>query len=236
MAVSRPIVLNVDSLVELPVGDSIDLGLTDPNADRLVFWDDSEGVIAYLTPPTNWINGTAARGTPVLLQTFAPSGAATTDIVLTSPANSGFAAYLITLGNVAPATDGAVLYGRTSTDGGSTYDAGASDYRWNWNYSTDAAGTGASGDAADSEIEMSFDIGNVDGEEIFGTIELINLSATDRATVMIKLGASNVSSVQYSVTGCGRRLAAADADAFRILMSSGNHTGTIRLYGWPDAA
>jgi len=51
-------------------------GLTDPNADRIVFWDDSAGAYAFLTPGTGLtITGTtidAAGGKPTILLT--PAG------------------------------------------------------------------------------------------------------------------------------------------------------------------
>lgn len=39
-------------------------GLVDPNADRIVFWDDSAGTLTFLTPGTNLsISGTTLNAT-----------------------------------------------------------------------------------------------------------------------------------------------------------------------------
>lgn len=51
--------------------------LTDPNADRLMFWDDSAGAVAFLTAGTGLtIAGTTmtASGGPIAVQVFASSG------------------------------------------------------------------------------------------------------------------------------------------------------------------
>ncbi len=57
-------------------------GLVDPNADRILFWDDSAGAYAYLAPGTNLtITGTTidasggAASTESLLRPFALMGA-----------------------------------------------------------------------------------------------------------------------------------------------------------------
>lgn len=54
--------------------------LTDPNADRIMFWDDSAGQVTWLTPGTNLtitgttIDASGTGGTPSLLRTFAFMG------------------------------------------------------------------------------------------------------------------------------------------------------------------
>jgi len=127
--------------------------------------------------------------------------------------------YIFALQNVLPATDSVRLEMRTSTDGGSTFDAGASDY-------ADARG------AAQTAIQVSRDdVGNVAGEGVSINITVHN----PRDTVQTHVSSIGLSAVAggsgIGTSNAGKRNSAADVDAVRFLLTSGNlASGTIRLY------
>lgn len=149
-----------------------------------------------------------------------------------------YSSYVLIIENLVPATDNVQMFLRTSTDGGSTFDNGASDYTW---AIVGRMGTGNSIDAdsgtGDTEIELSrsFGISNVAGEGGFSAV--VDIFKPDDA-VFTKIGwratwqyYNNAVSTAF-IDGGGQRLSAADVDAVRLLTSSGNITsGTVRFLG-----
>lgn len=166
-----------------------------------------------------------------LLSTQTASNSATLNFVLSSytPVYNSFQFRLIGL---KPATDGATLWIRTSTDGGSNYDSGASDYDWIIN-NLQAGTNTATGDAADSEITTANVVGSANAESIRGVVDLF-LATSTAGSVQFNwnLGYCTTDGSLVLQNGLGRRLAAADIDAVRFLFDSGNITqGFIQLYG-----
>jgi hypothetical protein len=180
----------------------------------------------------------AGGGGIVLLTSGTVSSAATLDIVLTS-----YTAYrglkLVLMGFV-PATDAVDFFLRTSTDGGSNYDAGASDYVWGnqtWFLNT----IGGDGDAADNEITLnrsntaSQHVSNVAGEGGWtGVIELLGQTETGRNFTAFWSGRYHSDNAGIAGTmGQGTRVTSADVDAIRLLFSSGDiASGKWALYGY----
>ncbi len=142
-------------------------------------------------------------------------------------------AYLFVLQNVVPATDSANLLFRTSTDGGSTYDSGASDYRsaslglTSLNAAANQNGNG------DDAITLALSVGSDTGEDgVSGELRMPgpHLAQTTRASWDLNL--IGPTGVFVTLTGSGIRDSQADVDAVRFLFSSGNiETGTITMYG-----
>ena len=186
----------------------------------------------------------ASSGSHVLLQTQSASASATINFVNGSGGaiiNSTYKKYIIELIDIVPATDDVQLFFRTSTDGGSTYDAGASDYAWIHAGARAAASNNlVAGDIADSEVEMTASgatngVGNAAGESLSGRITIYNPAGTSvnklfdfDVSYMTAAGSGAIA----RISGTGTRLATADIDAVRFLFSSGNITsGTFKLYG-----
>lgn len=145
-----------------------------------------------------------------------------------------YSSYLFVLESIIPDTDGAAPYVRTSSNNGSSYDEGASDYSWGYmepNTSIVVA------DSADSEVTLSAGVGS-DANEV-GVFLSLTLYAPDRSQYTVvswQGGWVNGSNVALPLYGTGRRLSAADVDAIRFLFSSGNiESGTIRMYGLQKA-
>ncbi len=146
-------------------------------------------------------------------------------------------AYLFVLANVIPATDNVSLYVRTSTDGGSGYDSGASDYAHNalTRADDDADDTIESRGGSTAQINLTHVIAlGSDATEqgwsgkvfVFGP-HLAKKTQITAEGIFID-SAGNFRSIWLSAT----RNSAADVDAIRFLMSSGNiESGTITMYG-----
>lgn len=176
----------------------------------------------------------------VLLNSGTVSSAATLDIVLTS-----FTAYRglrLMLSAFVPATDDRELWLRTSTNGGSSYDAGASDYAWINNLAREAVGIVLDAVNPDTKIVIA-------GLTTTGTLSVSNTSSEGGAHVILDIMGQTATSrwgaVKYtagyvagsgsflSLSGTGWRLASADIDAVRFLFESGNiSSGGWALYGY----
>ncbi len=167
----------------------------------------------------------------VLLDTKAPSSAATVDF--TTGIDSTYDEYEIHLINVVPATDGAALWLRVSTDGGSTFDAGASDYGTvTMNATTSAVSAGGTVTTSISMIgaviSNTASAGGVSGViKIFAPADSVHTHAL--YSVMAADDASGSLQVR---TGAGSRLTTTAVNAVRILFSTGNvAAGKLKLYG-----
>lgn len=175
--------------------------------------------------------GDSPRGVE-LISVQTASASSSIDFVLTDYLST-YRAFRFELTGVNPATDAVHLYVRTSTNAGSSYDAGASDYSWVYWGRTDAAADFNTSDAADNEIEIANSIGNGAAEDLDGEVTLFNPVGTTfhkkvefNATYVAASGALSITK------GSGRRAATADVDAIRFVMSSGNiAAGTFALYG-----
>ena len=170
----------------------------------------------------------------VLLASKTASASATLDF--TEFNNATYRYYEFELEDVKPATDQVSLRMRFSSNGGSSYDAGATDYQF--------AGKGAitasletietSGGADVILLTDGAILGNAGNETgVAGTLKLFsagNASAQTKVNGLVSYDsfASNIGVWVVS----GRRVALQDTDAVRFLMSSGNiASGTIRMYG-----
>lgn len=154
------------------------------------------------------------------------SNAATLDIDLTS-INASFESIEIELYDVLPATNGAFLYMRVSTNAGSTYDASAGNYHWGFDFDDEGTG-GDAGSASATEIAVSGNGSGVSSTASAGnhfTIKAWNLGSSTFKPSFKYFGAyQNSSNVQFSLSGSGYRNAAQDTDHIRFLFSTGNIT------------
>lgn len=181
-------------------------------------------------------NGFQVRGL-VLLATGTVSSAATLDIVLT--ALTAFRTIDIVFQNFVPATDAATLEMRFSTNGGSSYDAGASDY----NYANNRARSNTTTltgdvDSADSSINVcgsdaASGLSNVSSEGGgSGLITLYGRTGASYTGAKYESGAFSGDLQTVSTDGWGVRNAAQDTDAVRLFFSSGNiASGNYAVYG-----
>ena len=181
-----------------------------------------------------WVEGEGYARAEEVTQTLVGTVTASSDaaVSFTDLDTTAFT-YEIVLDNVKPSNDSVSFYMRTSTDNGSSYDSGASDYNWVYNNSSSGGSTTATGDETDSEIAI-FDgnIGNAAGEEVSGIIRLFNPGDSSNQTrVVWEIYCQNTASTSTHVSGGGQRATAADVDAFQLFFSAGNvDSGVIKLY------
>lgn len=165
--------------------------------------------------------GTIGTGDFVLLETQTASASATLDF--TAFDNSTYSTYFFVLDAVLPQTNDVALWVRTSTNGGSTFDSGATDYN---------------GNSAQATIAARIDTSSGDG--VMGEVKLFSAPTTKRTYIQFCTFHFDVFDAKGGGTGVGfdfndtiaYRGALADVDAVRFLMSSGNiASGTIKMYG-----
>jgi hypothetical protein len=150
----------------------------------------------------------------------------------TSCISATYDTYTLQIVQLVPATQGATLLMRVSTNGGSSYDSGAH-YDWS-RFGWTTSGTGVTGTDGDTSITLAPAVDNAANWSVAGTLTLSNPGG---------------GSLSPSIAGqtWGHDAAAADlltdqvsgwyvpttaVNAFQFLFSTGNITsGTIRCYG-----
>ena len=146
---------------------------------------------------------------------------------------SKYDSYLFTFLNVVAVNDSTALILRTSTDSGSNYDSGGSDYLFQLR-GDKASSAFQQYDATRGSMYLSFDQGNASGEE-GGVSGHIFMHGPHIALPTRIVGQS----FYYAADGngvviqtAGQRHSSADVDAAQFLMGGGNiASGTITMYG-----
>ena len=167
------------------------------------------------------------------LNTTTASSDATIDI--TSDIDSTYDVYEIHLVRVVPASDGAYLNMYTSTDGGSSFDTGGTDYAWS--YLERAVGTtteSGSGGSGFIRLSANTGIGNQTDEGVNGVIKIWNPSASLDTYISWELVYNSTGPYTPCINvGGAKRVAVADVDAIRLSFSTGNvASGRFHLYGY----
>jgi hypothetical protein len=204
--------------------------------DKFNFLDITDSLVKEDT--VQGILDLAAGGAWTLITATTISDDAT--ISFTGFDDSTYSSYRFWLENVVPATDGAKLWFRTSTDGGSSYDSGASDYDWSVShYRADSTTAFAYYDDNDAQIKLagegagSYRIDNTAGNGgVNGTIEIFdpgNTASMTFVTYQITWAEQN-GLYPCAYSGHGRRNSAADVDAVQFLADSGNLTSGRILF------
>ena len=150
--------------------------------------------------------------------------------------DSTYETYIFMLNNVVPVSDGVQLYMRTSTDGGSSYDSGSSDYDTRScavNNSNNFEATGSVDSTFMGLNQGSTNIGSASGEGISLVVHLYQPSNSSLFTTMSYQGTAIYSEGSMRPQfGSGARMATSDVDAVQFLFSSGNlESGEINMYG-----
>ena len=172
----------------------------------------------------------AGGGSRTLISTLTASASASLDFTAFDAAE--YIGYEFVFSNVKPATDAVTLQARTSANGGSSYDSGASDYGYT-NQSNDNTVSNAFTTTADRLIITNANLGNNTNENGFtGNVTLIRPNLASFTPVIANgLGTSVFSRAQiHSMSGI--RQSAAAVDGIQFFMSSGNiASGNIYCYG-----
>jgi hypothetical protein len=172
--------------------------------------------------------GAVTGGALVFISSATASSDATVDFTGIS---STYDEYEIHLLNVIPVDDIANIWMRTSTDGGSSFDSGASNYAYGFMYTAGSIGTITS--AGDTKFVFSNDTGSVANElGVSGVIRIIRPSEATYTNVIFNGGHVDSTARPGPISAYGSRLSAANVDAVQFLFDSGNvESGLFALYG-----
>jgi len=174
----------------------------------------------------------ASPGAWALITTQTASSSAS--LSLTGFNSALYSDYKIVIDTILPVTDNTDLYLRTSTNGGSSYDSGGSDYAYAVSGIIASAGIVSASSNAAGQILLNggANIGNVAGEAVSGTVYIVNPGAAQRCNMTWQIGGKNGAPNTFSLSGFGQRNTAADVDAVQLIMASGNiASGVAKLYG-----
>lgn len=138
--------------------------------------------------------------------------------------------YKLVIQTITPATD-AVLWLRTSTNGGSSYFAGSTDY---WYYTITGQVGNNPGQASANEasyIAISGAANQDSALALKGTINLINPGNLDNQGISWHTGGHDGANNFINI-GFGGKHGLNDIDAVQLLFSTGNvSSGAVRFYG-----
>ena len=218
------------NLALLPEGSGVVTidGLTYPSADgsaNQVVKTNGSGVLSF--------TDAGGGGTAVIARaTFSTQ----TAVPITGFDSSKYDAYKI-YWEMTPSTDGADLRYRTSTNGGSSYDSGSSDYRWRHIINdggsppVDFTADGPEGRTTRGASNGGYLLSAGTGEHAVGEVTIIAPDNTGYTQIIAdNLGFHTNGIVQYSKLYFAR-LSAADVDAIQLSPSAGNITGRYVFVG-----
>lgn len=175
-------------------------------------------------------NAASGGGTWVLISTATISGSpATVDISL----SGSYRKYLVEFEDFYSTGANYNLFMRTSSDGGSSFDSGASNYQWGRGALGSYSPVLSNGTAVD--LLPLPGVGSTKG--IVGTITFfdpLNTALKSRFHWELSRIVYNSSAIDLFL-GTGYRDAAADVNALRFYFDAGNvGGGKIRLFGWSE--
>lgn len=149
--------------------------------------------------------------------------------------SSTYYLYELVLTNILPATNNQGLWLRVSTDNGSTWKSGASDYWWQSGYVQNNFEYAIQyGDEYDSEIVLGGIFGTTAGGKGVVSLRIFDPSATSDYT-RVTYGWTSYTSYPYQISGFsgGFYRATTAVDAIQLLFSSGNIAWmNYALYGY----
>lgn len=174
-----------------------------------------------------------AGGTGITCESHTASASATLDF--TTWYSASYDLYEISFIGVRPATDGDTFRARVSTDGGSTYNSGASSYWWSMDSCRIGGGCSLEETTATDRIQITstgLPITNGTTQGVSGTLRLFNPAST--ALYKQFLGTVYmtywVSSLRYNVDNWSQFSSTTAVNGLRFYFSTGNIAdGTIAV-------
>jgi hypothetical protein len=201
-----------------------DVNAPSPTDQDILTWDNAS---------SKWINQAAAGGGGGAWSLISTTNASASHPIEFTGLSSTYYAYRLVFDNCTVSSDNQTLYLRTSSNNGTSYDGGATDYQYSiegMNSANVAAPARNTGNA--SIIMHGGSIGNAANESFGGEIIIMNPSDTEYTKVFLRMNfnSSNASEINY-VRGVGERKSTTAVDAFSINAFAGTFTGTFKLYG-----
>ena len=173
----------------------------------------------------------APGGGLILLETATASASASLDF--TAFDSSLYSSYQFVFEHLRSATANQNLYIRTSANGGSTFDSGASDYAYTTAvaYSTTRASTGSLG-AAYVTLMHNTGTNNNANDFCSGVVTFFGPADSKYSNFCWDANYSYIGSYMIRSWGMGTRNAAAAVNGVQFLFNASNiASGTIRMYG-----
>lgn len=177
-----------------------------------------------------YVDGAVVQPDVVLIDTQTASSSASINFTTLSTTYKFFKVVIL---SAVPSTDVVSLGMRTSTDGGSTWDSGVSDYDYTRVIGQSTTTQTVSGSLSYGLLHAS-SLGTASNEVMHAEITLFNPSQPEHTFYRSEATLSDRSSATLTWSSAvGRRTAASDVDAIQFIMSSGNiASGTFKLYGY----
>lgn len=204
-----------------------------------VYYRNGSGVFSRLAPGTSgqflqtqgaganpqWA---AASGAIALIS----SGSITNQATLEFTGLTGYVNFSILIEDLVPATDAVSLYLRTDSDGGASFDSGASDYQYNYNR-IDPYATGPIQTLA-AQIVLGAQVGSDTNESGVLRIDFMPPTNSRWSFIETTYRYRGDSSGNTGVFWCsGVRRSTSAVNALQLLFSSGNiESATYYVYGW----
>ena len=157
-------------------------------------------------------------------------GATVTELDFTKEIDANGDKYEFICNNLSVDVDD-ILAIRTSSDGGSTFDSGVSDYNW-YGLTARLGAVGNQGDASDSEIQFTTALVEASANHHFtGSVYLYNPSASEYTTLMIQGNLQSSTGNDFYISIIGVRQEVGVVDAVRFFLVSGNNIngGSVTL-------
>lgn len=152
-------------------------------------------------------------------------------------AGQAYRKVLLLIGGALPVIDDVEAFIRTSTDGGSTYDSGASDYGWTVFYMGGGITPNDTDDPSGSEIKITATaatdaVGDTAGQELSGAVEIIFPDELVNTVVLSQVRYDPPTGNHMMAVGTASRKSAANVDGIQFLFESGNiASGEFACYG-----
>ena len=194
----------------------------------------ADGDIATWNADGDVVGG--VRGGMEFIESQDASTSATLDF--TGFDSARYDSYVFKFGGVVPVSDGAVFSILTSTDGGSAYDAGGSDYRVHIELRTGNTPTITEVGGTAGNVPIASLVGNATADAVSGTVEVIMPHMAVYTSIMSQATfLSSSPDGDFAAQKCmSARLSAADVDAVRFRFETGSiASGTITMYGLRNA-
>lgn len=161
---------------------------------------------------------------------------------LTAFDNTKYDFYEIVCQNLIPVTDDVQLMLRTSSNGGSSYDSTAGDYRWGSIFRSSGGANTNDNNNSDTAIRLCVTsagnaVGSAAGESGWsGTIRIYGPGIAQKTIISADSTYQDAGGNLYAGSIGGARYANAAVTAARLLFSSGNiESGKITMYGGRNA-
>jgi len=197
--------------------------------DLLPFSDTSDGGASKKGAVQDILD--LVTGDLVLLET--QTAATDASIAFITGIDSTYSQYLFEVINFVPSVDGAALWARVSTDTGSTWKSGASDYGFCGLYATTTGTSGVTYDAAGSYFIVISDTGNVGNEKGNAAFKISEPSSSTEIKEMSVVNSTyNAASTGVWQSLGGSYISTTAVDGVRFTAATGFITsGTFKLYG-----